>query len=70
MLFRMLSSSERNKAIGRAVEVTVVRDGERVTRYGTLGRWTMHAIWIGCFCYSLDEVLPTLRILNTEGLHD
>lgn len=62
MMLRDMTPQQIEKAKGKLATFSLVRDGVAVERSGPLGRVTPTIIWVGAYCYSLAEVIETLRI--------
>lgn len=56
MLLRDMSQYQAGKAKGCVCMFTVVRDGQRVGRFGRLGRVTAETVWVGAYVYHRSEV--------------
>jgi hypothetical protein len=61
-MLRSMSLAEAERARGNPATLTVVRDGQRITRTGPLGRVTVSTVFVGVFCYSRNEADPTLQV--------
>lgn len=59
---RHISLDHAERLRGSAASIAVIRDGQRIVRFGPLGRVTASTVFVGCFCYSRSEADPTLQV--------